>query len=190
MAYVESILRAYDAATPDKHARGRSWYADYRAELADHARATGTPMHRAVGVLAVSSINTGPVQGMRWTARTLAGGTGGHLGAVCDKAQRILATADTLDAARDIATPYTPNGSRKVRSFACNIATGGETCTHDVPCVTIDRWAHYIATDGADKSVPKGRAYDELAEAYRTAATMRGVSPAVMQAVTWCVVAE
>lgn len=189
MDYTASILRAYDAATPDAHERGRAWYADYRERLAQHAAETGTPMHRALGVVAVSSINTRPEPGLAWARRFMAGERGGHLPMVCDKAERILA-AETFEAARDIATPFEPNGPRKVRSFACNVATGGDACDHPEPCVTIDRWATYVATDGAEKSVPKGRKYDALAAAYRDAAAARNVPPAVMQAVTWVTVAE
>lgn len=190
MPGIDSILRAYDNATAEESARGRVWYPDYRDRTLRHAAETGTPEHRALGIVAVSSINTRPEPGLAWSRKVMQGETGGHLPLACERAAQILASAETFEEARDIATPYAPTGPRKVRSFACNVRTGGETCEHPEPCVTIDRWAIYIWSDGAEKSVPKGRKYDRIAADYRAAAEARGVTPATMQAVTWVTVAE
>jgi hypothetical protein len=117
------------------------------------------------------------------------GGTGGHLPLVVSRALDILTSAVDFETARDIACPST-SPSRKVRSFTCNVRTGGQTCEHEVPCVTIDRWAHFVATDGARKDVPSGKMYERVADAYRQVAAERGIPVAILQAVVWVVVAE
>ena len=156
MEYTESIRRAYDAASSDQRERGAEWYRDYAERLAQHAEQAGVNFDIACAVVGVSSINTRPEPGLVWTARMLNGATGGHLPLVVSRARSILSDAADFETAREIACPST-SPSRKVRSFTCNVRTGGQTCDHDVPCVTIDRWAHYVATDGERKDVPSGR---------------------------------
>jgi hypothetical protein len=114
---------------------------------------------------------------------------------VCERAASIIAAdAATDDGAdfdtlRDIACPET-SPSRKVRSFGCNVRTAGEPCEHGTACVTIDRWAHYVATDGERKDVPSGPLYERIADAYRQVAAERGIAPAILQAIVWVTVAE
>ncbi len=57
----------------------------------------------------------------------------------------------------------------------------------DYQSVTVDRWAHFVATWGELKTVPTGKTYLAIAQAFIQAATMRGVEPSTMQAVTWVV---
>lgn len=189
MGYAESIARAYDAATPAQHERGAAWYADYAERLARHATDAGVDFDIACAIVGVSSINTRPEPALRWTSEVLRGRMGGHLPLVCERATSILASAIDFETAREIACPAA-SPSRKVRSFACNVRTGGQTCEHDVPCVTIDRWAHFVAVDGARKDVPSGRMYERVADAYRTVAAERGIPVAILQAVVWVTVAE
>jgi hypothetical protein len=178
MGYAESIRNAYVNATSEQHARGRAWYADYSARLYAAASERDVNFNVACAVVAVSSINTRPEPGLRWTLETLDGRRGGHLPLVCERAASIIAAdSETDDGAdfdtlRNIACPES-SPSRKVRSFGCNVRTAGETCEHDVPCVTIDRWA-----------------YERIADAYRTVAAELGIAPAILQAVVWVTVAE
>lgn len=189
MGYVESIRAAYANVTSEHHERGADWYRDYAERLARHASDSGVNFDIACAIVGVSSINTRPEPGLRWTSEVMRGRTGGHLPLVCERAATILQTATDFETAREIACPST-SPSRKVRSFTCNVRTGGQTCDHDVPCVTIDRWAHFIATDGTRKDVPSGRMYDRVADAYRTVAAELGIPVAILQAVLWVTVAE
>lgn len=68
--------------------------------------------------------------------------------------------------------------SQKTRSFYRNILG-------DENEVTIDTWAARIALGYRPDRQPDGPLYLMLAEAYRVAASARGVSPRVMQAITW-----
>jgi hypothetical protein len=99
----------------------------------------------------------------------------------------------------NVETVLSPSGdNRKIVNFTRNLAG-------DMSAVTVDRWAQRIATDFADcrergerpcasngrhacGHVPTGDEYETIASAYRDAADACGVSPATMQAVTWCVV--
>lgn len=82
-------------------------------------------------------------------------------------------------------SPLNVLGGKKVRSFYANISG-------DSSAVTIDRHAIAIALKGIDaigcKSgalVPTPKAYDELADAYRSVSAIAGQSPSVVQSVTW-----
>ena len=189
MDYEASIRTAYANLTDT--VRGRSWYRDYRATLNAAAKDASVPTFKAYGIIGVSSINTRPDVGMKWTIATMNGTVGGHLGIAVKRAAAILSSARSFNQARDIAcAPDAKSGARKVRNFSCNVATGGNPCKHDVPCVTIDRWAHYVATNGERKDVPTGATYDAVASAYRTVAAELGIAPAILQAVLWVSVAE
>ena len=185
-----NIRAAYDAASIAQRERGESWYRDYGVRIAQHANDANVPVDAACAIVAVSSINSRPEPGLSWSVRIMNGATGGHLPLVCERAARIMADRwASFDTLRNIACDET-SPRRKVRSFACNIRTLGLPCEHGDACVTIDRWANYVATNGKDKSVPAGPKYDALARAYRMVAADLGIAPAIVQAVTWVMVAE
>ena len=190
MDYEKSIATAYENATAEQRARGEAWYRDYGRRVRTEARRASVPVGAAMALVGVSSINTRPEPGLRWAIRTMAGETGGHLPLVVARGAAIMAArALPFDALRDIAcAPTSP--SRKVRSFACNVRTGGAVCRHAEPCVTIDRWAHYVATNGTRKDVPSGPQYERIATAYRNVAARLGIAPAILQAIVWVTVAE
>jgi hypothetical protein len=101
--------------------------------------------------------------------------TGGTLGMIVRKVNAILAGTD-------IATTLSADPKNlKIVNFARNLAG-------DLNAVTVDRWAHRVATNGERSDVPTGDLYRAIAEAYEIAASMRGVSPATMQAATWVAV--
>lgn len=187
-AYERNILATFNAATPDQIVRGSVWYSDYR-NLAI-ANSNGFTLEQVCGLVGVSSINTNPAQGMRWISKFTRGISGGHLPIVCSRGSAILSlTNPSFDTVRDIACPAT-SPAMKVRNFACNTFTGGMTCTHEIPCVTIDRWANRIATGDDKAGVPTGKRYVEIANAYRNVALALSIPVAVLQAITWVVVAE
>ena len=185
--YAANIRAAY-LATDGRESRGHDWYRSYAQRLRRAAREAGATFGQACGLIGVSSINTNPTQGINWAIATMNGATGGHLPLVVTRGAAIL-TAATFEAARDLACPATSD-ARKVRNFACNVHTYGKVCRHDVPCVTIDRWANRIATGNPKAGVPKGKAYDAVADAYRMVAAEFGLAPATLQAILWVTVAE
>jgi len=190
-ACTERIMAAWHAR-PAWSERGASWYLDYRAEL-DAGRPANVTLDVACAIVGLSSINTGPERGMTWTLATLHGASGGHVPTAVLRAVPIMQRAATLtfEEARELAVPFDPKGSRKVRSFACNVRTGGAPCQCEHgACVTVDRWANRIATGDDDAGVPKGAEYDAVAAAYRLAAERIGIAPAILQAILWVAVAE
>jgi hypothetical protein len=64
----------------------------------------------------------------------------------------------------------------------------------DEDSVTIDTWAvraallSPVATKSEQSKLSRVGVYEALANAYRTAAAKRGVSPSTMQAVVWVVI--
>lgn len=194
MDYVTSILDVYDRADATARADGRSWYPAMRRIMKEHSRETGLTVRQCAAVYAANSINTPWQRNLSLAARALADGgmVGGTLGMVVAKVNAIMAGAD-------IETTLTADPDNlKIVNFHRNLAG-------DYQSVTVDRWAYRIATSFADCKnagaspcesngrhgcgiVPTGNLYREMADAYRTAAAMRGVNPATMQATTWVVV--
>lgn len=189
----EMEQRIYDvfvSANEDQTTRGFNWYSEYRALL--RANSNGFTIEQACGVIGVSSINTNPARGMKW-ARDFMHGLieRGHLDIAVYRASVILVEMPnaTFDEIRD--TACSPKvKARKVRNFACNTYTAGAECNHAVACITVDRWANRIARNDFTLGVPSGADYDAVAQAYRNVAAYVNLPVAVLQAITWVVVAE
>lgn len=170
--YVASILRTFDAATDDEFAAGMDWYPSMTRTIAEHATGSTLSMHAIAGIFAATSINTPWKRNVALATMAIENGRldGGTLGMVIAKVNAILSGVDVDTALQ----------GDKVRSFARNLSG-------DYDAVTVDRWAHRVATNGAESSVPTGKRYEAIAAAYRIAAAQRGVTPAAMQAITWTV---
>jgi len=176
MDYVTSILHYYDAATDAERADGADWYPAMHRLMREHSTVSGMTVRQCAAIYAATSINTPWARNLELAARAIADGglTSGTLGMVVRKVNAIVAGADI-----DSTLTADPN-NRKIVNFTRNLSG-------DYESVTVDRWAHRVATMGARSDVPTGKLYEAIADAFRTAATMRGVSPATMQAVTWVV---
>lgn len=164
MNYTENILNVYRRATADDILMGMSWYGD--AHMI--AREAGDPV-KGAGVIAALSPR------MPWHRNVILARaafqnplTGGGLKRSIAAANAIMGGVDPLDVL----------GGEKTRAFYHNILhpfTSNE--------VTVD--THAIKIAGIDRdSVGKGL-YREIANAYRAAAAVAGMSPLDMQAVTW-----
>lgn len=176
MTYVNSILDYYDRADSEALKDGANWYPAMHRIMKEHARTSSVTVAQAAAIYAATSINTPWARNLELAARAIAenGLTDGTLTMVRRKVAAILA-------GDDIDTALTADPKRKkLVNFRRNLSG-------DYQSVTVDRWAHHVATDGKVRTVPNGTLYDTLADAYRTAAAMRGVTPATMQAVTWVV---
>lgn len=152
----------------------RAWYANARAAARRLAREHGTTVSVAAGVIAALSPRC------PWGRNVIAADIilgaarrGDDLPSVGLKANARKAFAIASGAGRPLDILRGP----KVRSFYRNILG-------DVDAVTVDVWAARAA--GVDsKARLDGRRYDHIADAYRYAARIVGVAPAVLQAIVW-----
>lgn len=170
------VLRHWRATSAAELAEGMSWY-DRAADSAE-ALAAGAPITReqAAAVIAALSPRCQWAQNVKAAARmvdaasagepepTVAGTYGNRR-----KAWRILqAPGDPLEVL----------GGPKVRAFYANI-------TGDPYEVTVDVWAARAAEGKSDPRAPEGKRYQRIANAYRAAAEIEGVTPREMQAAVW-----
>lgn len=176
MDYVASILHHWHAADDATIAEGRAWYPSIARTIRREARASGYTVAQVAAVYAANSINTPWARNLTLASAAIAdrGMTGGTLGMVVRKVNAILQGADI-----DSTLTADPN-NRKIVNFRRNLSG-------DYQAVTVDRWAHRVATMGERSDVPTGAMYEAIAEAYRTVAEMVGETPATVQAVTWVV---
>lgn len=177
-ACVRRILAVWGTATDAHMDAGRTWYATARVHAETIAANNGLAIETATAVIAHLSPRTSWQRNLKGAYALCADPTmvkpAGCMRNNVYAAKRALASdrpADTL------------NGP-KVRAFYANIR-GDETA------VTVDTWAVRIAIGNGmlqseiEKRLSRVGSYDAVAHAYRVAAQRAGVSPAVMQAVTW-----
>lgn len=191
-AMVRRITRAYRQATPQDRATGLGWYAE-----AQRVASVIDPVNpdRAAGVTAALSPRCQWSTNVVFAERVIAAADAGR---PCPP----VSTTDNRRTAWMIATGTTPLDAlgtvshtgrvvsgHKVRSFYANI-------TGDHNAVTVDAWAWAVAT-GQWRTHPQngqripqeanmtGREYEQIADAYRRAAAILGVTPRECQAVVW-----
>lgn len=176
MNYTDAIIATYDRATDDDRANGHNWYRDMVRTIADQAQSSSLTVSQCAAIYAANSINTPWVRNIKLATLAIAqnGMSGGTLGMIVRKVNAIID-------GHDIETTLTADpANRKIVNFWRNLSG-------DFDAVTVDRWAHRVATNGERSDVPSGARYSEIAEAYRMAASQRGIDPATMQATTWIV---
>lgn len=174
--YESSILHYWQQADTATVAEGRAWYPSIARTIRRESRASGYSVAQVAAVYAANSINTPWARNIELASRAIAerGMTGGTLGMVVRKVNAILQGADI-----DTTLTADPN-NRKIVNFRRNLSG-------DYQSVTVDRWAHRVATRGERSDVPTGATYEAIATAYRNVAAMVGETPATVQAVTWVV---
>lgn len=181
------IVRLYREASDESLRYGVSWYWQAHGAAGILSRRFGVSREVATGVLAALSPSCHWSRNKSLAWEMLSTGNCGHMyGDAIRKARRIIDGEDPLDVL----------GGDKVRSFYRNILDpwGSDD-------VTVDRHAFDIAagrvTDdlarkaletGGRKGNRDGQAgnYVRVADCYRRAADILGVSPHMVQAVTWC----
>lgn len=176
MDYVASIRHYWAQADAATVAEGRAWYPAIVRTVRREARASGYSVAQVAAVYAANSINTPWDRNQTLASRAIAerGMVGGTLGMVVRKVNAILAGEDI-----DSTLTADPN-NRKIVNFRRNLSG-------DYESVTVDRWAHRVATMGERSDVPTGATYEAIADAFRTVARELGETPATVQAVTWVV---
>jgi hypothetical protein len=175
-AFVGNIVATFERATDAMLADGADWYPAMFRIMREHAALTSLSVAQCAAIYAATSINTPWARNLALAAQAIAEGGlhAGTLTMVRNKVNAIINGADidaTLSADAD---------NLKLKSFARNLSGDYDT-------VTVDRWAHRVATAGMRSDVPSGDRYRRIADAYRVAARMCNVDPATMQAVTWVV---
>lgn len=176
MSEVANILSVYDNATAEDRAEGAVWYAtarDFAAGLAFHS---GLPTSTVCGIIAALSPQRPWGDNQRAAHRLCMHLPVYGLGLNTEKAERIR-DGETV---QSVLTPPNPKRltGQKVRAFYANL------CGEEQE-VTIDRHAACIAGVCDPEELKRKGRYAELADAYRAAAALRHVTPAVMQATTW-----
>ena len=171
----ESILAVYADSTPAQRAAGVAWYAEANRVARTLSERYGVTVEQAAGVIAaVSPLNSWGANVNLATRIIAAGGMlNGYLGVGLRKANAILMGLDPVDVLR----------SQKVAAFYQGIISNGQT---DAVCV--DRHSYSVAVGERTVNVPSitPARYVALQSAYvRAAATVPGVSPAELQAITW-----
>lgn len=179
---VANILATWERATPEQRRVGADWYPTYGRMLATLAGDYGFPVDRVTGAFAWLSPRVTVARNVEMlvsllseTARGIDPFTSGTTYSMWDllrKAELVLG-GDFSTLALDSKTR-----ARKVRSFYRNLMG-------DDSVVTVDVWAARVA--GIEDPAPAGRRYLAVQDAYLDAAHRVGVSPTVMQAVTWVV---
>jgi hypothetical protein len=175
-AMVASILAWHDKGTEQIIIAGATWYPlglDICREL---AATYGCTLEQAVAVVAQLSPRTRWAPNIAYAAALLAGKDrpAGCMGRNWEDAKRAFAADDPIAAI---------TGEKRI-SFAANFLG-------DDQAVTVDTWALRVAglfTDEEQRPFGNVGGYEAVAEAYRAAAGMRGISPMAMQAITWCVI--
>jgi hypothetical protein len=176
VSYIDNILAVFDSADEQAVREGTEWYSAMAVIMREHSRLSGYSVAQCAAVYAANSINTPWTRNLALAASAIdnRGMSNGTLGMVIRKVNAILQGSD-IDS-----TLSKDKNNLKLKNFYRNLSG-------DFDAVTVDRWAHRVATNGEKSNVPTGKLYNEIADAYRTAAAMRGVTPAAMQAITWVV---
>jgi len=189
-AMVRRITRAYRAAPPAARAAGLGWYDEARrvASVIDPFNPS-----RAAGVIAALSPRCQWSTNVVFAERVIAAANAGRACPdVSTTANRRTAWAiatgtAALDALGTVALSGRVVSGHKVRSFFANIMG-------DDQAVTVDVWAWAVATNQwrthRGQRIPQdatmtGREYEVIADAYRRAAAILGVTPRECQAAVW-----
>lgn len=171
-----NITRIYRAADSESLVSGLNWYTEAHAIASTLASKHGVTLDQAAGVIAALSPLNSWGANVNLADRFLeAGGLhAGYLGTGLAKGRRILAGESPRQVLR----------SAKVAAFFECIVSAGIT---DAVCVDRHAFDLAVGVRHAEGERPGliGARYAAVAEAYRRAARILGVSPAQVQAVTW-----
>ena len=182
----ENIRATYLRATEEMRIDGAAWYPGMLAIMRAHSEETGLPVISCAAVYAATSINTQWSRNLALASRFLADMAAGieafsNLKTLGDNVEKVF-RAVTWDAIAIMDSIVADPDNLKIRNFIRNLSG-------DYDAVTVDRWAMRIAYGTLNGGyVPTGDEYREIAEDYRIVAAEFGISPAELQAVTWCVI--
>lgn len=181
LSMVRRIAKIVREAGPEARQAGSHWYPRIAALLQRIADHYGLGFDTVAGVFAVTSPRVSVTRNVWLTLAACAAHSEGR------DVSRLPGLSDRLQAAARVLSgdlggleldgEGTLTPARKVRSFWANLS--GETTP-----VTVDVWAARVAGSTLDQ--PVGGGYVAIAEAYRRAGQVLGISPREVQAVAWC----
>ena len=189
-AMVRRITRAYRQASPSDRATGAGWYAE--AQRVASVIDPDNP-ERAAGVIAALSPRCQWSTNIVFAERVIAAADAGRpcpdVSTTDNRGTAWLIATGTapLDALGTVSHTGRVISGHKVRSFYANI-------TGDADAVTVDMWAWAVATGAwrtyRGQRTPReanltAREYRTIADAYRRAAAILGVTPRECQAAVW-----
>lgn len=173
--YVSRICDTYALATTEQVTTGRDWYPTARGIACEHH-----DPRAGAGIIAALSANKGWGQNVTIARQAFRGEFAGHTGPMLDKARAIAAGTDP--------TEVLPMGLKTGQFFLCI-----DDPSHP-EAVVIDRHAHDVAAGmkygNAERGLDNPNRYASIADAYRHAARLLGLVPAVLQAIVWTVVVD
>ncbi len=141
-----------------------------------YSQDTGYTKEQCSGVFAATSINTKWDRNLLLANKALTVGLVKEdaLGIVVKKVESILSgTVNVEDALSKF-----PTRNQKILNFKRNLSG-------NFFAVTVDRWAHRVATKDTTATTPKGKRYSSIMDAYIEVAQLVNLAPAEVQAITW-----
>lgn len=171
ISFVDNILSVLSLASPEIVQEGIEWYLNANR----FALSLDSDIARSAAIIAVLSPNTSWNANKTLALKAYANGNGIGTGWP-DKVNKV----DRLFAGEN---PFTVVGGPKVTAFFNRILN--PECPTTAP--VIDRHAQDIA-DGikpTKRNAPKGKRYNEYADAYLMAARLSGYTSHGLQAITW-----
>lgn len=168
---VDRIMRVYARATEDDILAGKGWYAEAQAVARELSENADISVTAAAAVIAHLSPRCPWERNIAMARELVYTGTTRGLGDNIRKARAAMVADDAWS---------TFGKGPKTRAFASNILG-------DEHAVTVDIWAARIAGITEHQLGLVG-VYEAVAHAYRLAAKRVGITPAQMQAITWCVI--
>lgn len=169
MSNVDNIIAVYHQAVAEDILDGADWYHRARQECQELADRTGVSLEVAIAVVSVISPR------MRWD-ENIQDAEGIIRGSKWSRAFR-----KNADKAREfVRTGKVDLKGPKVSSFYQNILD-----PNDPEVVVVDTWAWRIWANETRVKTIDPRLYWRVAADYREAASRIGITPSVLQAITW-----
>ena len=144
-----NIRNARINATERSVIDGTAWYATTGEWMKRYATTIDKSPHIAAAVFAAFSINTKWALNKRYAERFIdmyANGTHRNFtGTLSMNINKAIAYIE--QDVHNFKTMVKDPNNFKIRNFTCNLT---DDCIHDIECVTVDRWAHRIATNFGD----------------------------------------
>ncbi len=170
--WTDNILDVWDSATVEQREKGRQWY----PVAHDVAEMMFGDVQVGAGVIAALSANKRWNENIKLAEQCAAGNVRGHVQNALTKVRRILAGQYPADVLPDSKTGH---------FYQCIANPDHPTA------VVIDRHAHDVAVGKVCGNDERGLStksrYDALADCYRSAASVLGELPSVVQATVWVV---
>jgi hypothetical protein len=176
---VENIMTLWQNSTDVEVFEGTHWYDSAREFASDLAIRYATNVKVVACIIAAHSMNASWKVNMQRTVSQLQGSPVGLSASITMANNAIANNANGLD-------PFDAVIGPKVNPFARCVAG-------DLTAVATDRWAQRAAFDTLDDKtcnrwISRNGVRDTMIAAYKRAAEIAGVEPAVMQAIVWVVV--